>query len=412
MDSRVKPENDGKIKTTENDNNKRAQNNRNKIMQIGQSMTEMLGVLAIIGVLSVVAVSGYRTAITRHKTNNLIEDVKLAGFLVMEGKFANLPVEEEAFIADFTPKTKYEFLAFKESDTTFGIVATHVEENVCHETLTHKVDWLEEIRANGTDKACHDTDDNNISFFFNTALNDTYTPEDEGTCRADRDCPATKPYCNDGKCQGCQIGQFKAVNGKCYTCGVGVATTVEECHACKNYILNADSLCISCERSTQSIRINTKVLNHAQAQQECAICSNRVYTSSGHPSAEKFCALPCTTEGQFLDADGICKSCNSDSFHIGWNIPNNSDKERYNDLMAKCNNCPNMVKDDSKNVVCVNLDSTRKTFVFTPAHCQQYFKGKRYVAKATWVYECTLCPNKDSSEWEALTDEQREQCTP
>ena len=71
-----------------------------------------------------------------------------------------------------------------------------------------------------------------------------------------------------------------------------------------------------------------------------------------------------------------------------------------------------MLNDDSVLVWCVNLDSKQNTHVFTPDHCKQYFKGKRYVAKETWVYECTLCPEKDSDAWNSLTDEQKEQCTP
>lgn len=41
--------------------------------ETGRSMIEMLGVLAIIGVLSVGALSGYRMAMTRYQTNELFD---------------------------------------------------------------------------------------------------------------------------------------------------------------------------------------------------------------------------------------------------------------------------------------------------------------------------------------------------
>ena len=43
--------------------------------QLGRSMVEMLGVLAIIGVLSVGAISGYSNAMTKHKLNKQTEQI-------------------------------------------------------------------------------------------------------------------------------------------------------------------------------------------------------------------------------------------------------------------------------------------------------------------------------------------------
>jgi len=46
-----------------------------KISQLGRSMVEMLGVLAIIGVLSVGAIAGYSSAMTKHKLNKQAEQL-------------------------------------------------------------------------------------------------------------------------------------------------------------------------------------------------------------------------------------------------------------------------------------------------------------------------------------------------
>ena len=44
----------------------------------GRSMVEMLGVLAIIGVLSVGGIAGYTTAMNKHREMNVQQNVKMA----------------------------------------------------------------------------------------------------------------------------------------------------------------------------------------------------------------------------------------------------------------------------------------------------------------------------------------------
>ena len=46
---------------------------KKKFMQFGRSMVEMLGVLAVVGVLSILALGGYKKAIDRARGNELID---------------------------------------------------------------------------------------------------------------------------------------------------------------------------------------------------------------------------------------------------------------------------------------------------------------------------------------------------
>ena len=82
LDSRNKSENDGKrgvdIFTPEYDNRKRMcfnPENDNLVAQCGRSMIEMLGVLAIIGVLSVGGIAGYSKAMEKFKINKTIQHI-------------------------------------------------------------------------------------------------------------------------------------------------------------------------------------------------------------------------------------------------------------------------------------------------------------------------------------------------
>ena len=73
--------------------------------QSGRSMVEMLGVLAIIGVLSIGGIAGYRYAMEKHKVNELFEDIKLERVYAMEEMNKENPtgyVSETQNSGDFT----------------------------------------------------------------------------------------------------------------------------------------------------------------------------------------------------------------------------------------------------------------------------------------------------------------------
>ena len=60
-----------------------------KRSQFGRSMLEMLGVLAIIGLLSVAALAGFTYAMNKHKANETIHDVML--------RASNVPMIDEFY---------------------------------------------------------------------------------------------------------------------------------------------------------------------------------------------------------------------------------------------------------------------------------------------------------------------------
>ncbi|MBQ6854077.1 MAG: hypothetical protein IJO11_01370, partial [Alphaproteobacteria bacterium] len=48
-----------------------------KFNEIGRSMVEILGVLAVIGVLSVGGIIGYKYAMDKYRTNDIVESVHM-----------------------------------------------------------------------------------------------------------------------------------------------------------------------------------------------------------------------------------------------------------------------------------------------------------------------------------------------
>ena len=72
LDPRVKPEDDKRFVKSEDDKRLVKSEDDYKIAQCGRSMIEMLGVLAIIGVLSVGGIAGYSSAMEKWKLNETL----------------------------------------------------------------------------------------------------------------------------------------------------------------------------------------------------------------------------------------------------------------------------------------------------------------------------------------------------
>ena len=105
--------------------------NINKELESGRSMVEMLGTLAVMGVLSVGAIVGYRYAMDKHSANDLLSGASQRAVLV------------EAQIASGREATIAEFEQYKETsggtiervevflDNSFGFAVTGVKGPVC-----------------------------------------------------------------------------------------------------------------------------------------------------------------------------------------------------------------------------------------------------------------------------------------
>ena len=101
--------------------------------QIGRSMLEMLGVLAVIGVLSALAITGYKIAINKHKANDTIYDANfIAGIIATGTQMEKAVPEEYLSFPEYTQtKSGYTFESVKETDEIFSVSALSVPKNVC-----------------------------------------------------------------------------------------------------------------------------------------------------------------------------------------------------------------------------------------------------------------------------------------
>ena len=163
--------------------------------QFGRSMIEMLAVLAVIGVISIGGVWGYRKAMTKHLANNVIDDINLSGFLIMDEWFHKLPDDDVGMdlTGKFDQKSPYTFKAFAETSSTFEILVQNVPYPVCMELKERELKDIDEIRANGFADECNPDALNEMSFFFDT------DPTGGVPCETDSDCPTGCGKCTKNK---------------------------------------------------------------------------------------------------------------------------------------------------------------------------------------------------------------------
>ncbi len=117
--------------------------------QIGRSMIEMLGVLAIVGILSAGGIAGYSMAMQSHKTNAFIEKLQLIAQRTRElykGDYTGADMQDlidaglitdasSPFGEEFGLRNDYQF----GGSSTFTIWTRHnnVPAEVCVKLLTH-----------------------------------------------------------------------------------------------------------------------------------------------------------------------------------------------------------------------------------------------------------------------------------
>ena len=166
--------------------------------QTGRSMIEMLGVLAIVGVLSIGGIALYRRAVNNHHANTILDDVNRFAFVITE--HGGYPEGEDIPKSDFKESGIYQLKGHQAYGSQYSITALNVPKGIC-EPLVDKgiVDYkVGVVTAGGSvdDEIIYDTlntdlcqEVNDVAFYFgDTSLvcnpkEDGYTP-----CTENSDC--------------------------------------------------------------------------------------------------------------------------------------------------------------------------------------------------------------------------------
>ena len=124
--------------------------------QHGRSMIEMLGVLAIIGVLSITALVGFTYAMNKHRANETIYDVMLRGTNVpmVDEYYANKPSGHEFRFPGLPGNGKrgtyYPMTTKKDTGSSYYVEATGVTYRVCEMILKMNPTDIDQIVVGNT----------------------------------------------------------------------------------------------------------------------------------------------------------------------------------------------------------------------------------------------------------------------
>ena len=212
-----------------------------KKTQFGRSMIEMLAVLAMVGLLSIVAFWAYEMAMARHRASEVISQTNALALGVEEQLEMDVEdVDVTSYIPEgsaFLTIAGYEAY-FEESDATtaFEITLEDVDKKVCERLVN--AGWSEPyaILINGsTEGAC--VENNEITAAYNNTL-DNVNPCAQMTCPGSTVCSLGECVCPSGQ-DLCNVntGVCCAENQVCSTGGDVPGTCVRNKNTCT---VNAD----------------------------------------------------------------------------------------------------------------------------------------------------------------------------
>ena len=266
----------------------------------GRSMTEMLGVLAIIGVLSVGGIAGYTYAMERHYTNEILNAASQRAIVIASqiaaGRQASLTefADQEVAGGTFSDEVKTDIPG------EFGITVTGVKESVCQKIL-EATEGTNIILAK-TDGSDFDESDCSAGSFRITYSNDLGKGGEGGGA-----------LCEGVTCSGCQTcdpsdGSCVDDNSKCdtgETCLIGKCLSAE----CKNE---------DCTCETAGLDTNCPI-SAPYCQMGFCITSNAGTYCSSNAVCAGTDAPYCVNEFCALSAEGM--SCTSSSTCAGTDAP-------------------------------------------------------------------------------------------
>lgn len=125
-----------------------SQTKSNLRAQVGRSMTEMLGVLAVIGVLSLTGIMGFRLAMTKYRANELVSEINMRSVTLVQQLVQN-PNDIDMEMGNKT-KQGYTITSALDADDDnyFYISVEDIPTGVCREVLNSNWDGPAEIYVN------------------------------------------------------------------------------------------------------------------------------------------------------------------------------------------------------------------------------------------------------------------------
>ena len=286
--------------------------------QQGRSMVEMLGVLAVIGVISLGGISGYRMAMNRYQANQIANEINLmrtdAKMKAAQGAEELLlgePYDGESghlkFNANYGVAVEFEDIETDtpgKTETGYSFALSGIPAGVCKPlaTLLDGMDDTAALEINGKD--------------YETAENPCDNEENE------------------------VVVAFSSKE-------IGVSSGIKECDesTCEGYC-SSDGACKNCpddapwNEATRQCKCNSSSKHWNKEIEACVACSDNSHcTSSSKPACKAGVCDKCTADeeciesgkGEHCSSSGSCITCGSSASAAAWN-----------ETTRKCDYCKNV----------------------------------------------------------------------
>ena len=282
----------------------------------GRSMVETIGVLAVMGVLTIGGIAGYNYGINKHRTNQVLQDIRL---IYLETKYPNTVrqiVETGSFPdMELDTQSSYEYLFTfpslddfnydSTSETTPNLISVNVSgvsKTACDILLKTKPEYVLMLKANGQSVWSCDKSENELSYIFEITTDSL----EYGTCSVctgehcfddDLNCPEGE-YCYNDTCSKC---------AREYTLQTNDDGT-EECVKCTtNYNAKiTKENCYRCKGTLWGYRL------HSGAANQCVQCGTGMIATT-----KEFCEEHCGHIEGMAHMNGYCLSCTNFGYLTG-----------------------------------------------------------------------------------------------
>ena len=176
---------------------------RNNKYESGRSMVEMLGTLAIIGVLSIGGIAGYSYGMDKYRCNQTINDIMLMGVDVITQTSRGVVPTLSEWGTKTTAGYDFSVKPNPTDATKYGIVVDGVPSSVCKmvgdglkQTVSVYVGNVDYTTANTN--PCEASEENTMKFFFETGAVETDGCKTDAECGEGRYCDKDTGICFNG----------------------------------------------------------------------------------------------------------------------------------------------------------------------------------------------------------------------
>ncbi|MBO7258275.1 MAG: hypothetical protein J6V11_04995, partial [Alphaproteobacteria bacterium] len=317
------------------------------INQSGRSMVETIGVLAVIGVLTIGAIAGYNYGINKHRANQILQDSRLiyqetkypntVRQIVETGEFPDMEIDPQSpYEYSFSFPSLDDFIYDSVGETEPNLICvnvTGVSKTACDILLKTKPSYVLMLKVNGQSVWTCDKSENELSYIFEI----TSDSLEYGTCSVctgehcfddDLNCPEGE-YCYNDTCSRCAHGYTENKSGVCQSCNFTRRTdlTQENCHRCGNMMygydpnLGGDTNCFPCSNVNISVvtkeycqkcmDVNSNVMHLSGA---CVNCKSRFAFRNDISKANCSACGEINGNGQFAwysHFNNLCVNCAS-----------------------------------------------------------------------------------------------------